>query len=187
MDWHAHLGGEKRRIGLGHALMNSVALVCYGLSLLARLQGRGAGRSLSFLGISIATLAAYLGGHLVYFSRSAVRREPEAEMPTARSLSLDGVELQDGELRRVELAGYPVVIGKQDGRLFAMGDVCPHLGCSLADGVIEGEALRCRCHGSEFSLADGSVVTGPATFSVPCFDVDVTGSRVVLAPRAFPV
>ena len=37
---------------------------------------------------------------------------------------------------------------------------CTHAGCPV-DRVADG-TIRCPCHGSEFSLADGSPVAGPA-------------------------
>lgn len=46
------------------------------------------------------------------------------------------------------------------GEFTAYSAVCPHQGClvsSVADATI-----TCRCHGSEFKLADGSVIQGPA-------------------------
>jgi Rieske Fe-S protein len=37
---------------------------------------------------------------------------------------------------------------------------CTHQGCIVAD--CSGGTINCRCHGSTFSLTDGSVVRGPA-------------------------
>ena len=39
---------------------------------------------------------------------------------------------------------------------------CSHEECPLSDGWLEGEAIRCACHGALFSLADGAPLEGPA-------------------------
>src|SRR5262245_61962801 len=55
-----------------------------------------------------------------------------------------------------------VVTQPQAGQFKCFTAVCSHQGClvsSVSDGVI-----TCDCHGSQFSIEDGSVVTGPATF-----------------------
>jgi Rieske Fe-S protein len=39
--------------------------------------------------------------------------------------------------------------------------VCTHSGCVVAD--VSGGTINCGCHGSKFSIEDGSVKNGPAT------------------------
>jgi Rieske Fe-S protein len=57
--------------------------------------------------------------------------------------------------------------------------VCPHQGCLVAD-VSDG-TINCRCHGSKFRAADGSVAHGPATSPLPPQSVAVSGDTVSLA------
>lgn len=65
-DWH-ETKGLPRRIGLTHGLLNEVAGVVYGASLLARLKGkRRLGQALAYGGLALIGVSAYLGGHLVY-------------------------------------------------------------------------------------------------------------------------
>lgn len=52
--------------------------------------------------------------------------------------------------------------------------VCTHQGCPVSK--IEGEDIVCTCHGSKFSIKDGSVVNGPATKSLSAVKVTVSGS-----------
>ena len=54
-----------------------------------------------------------------------------------------------------------VVTQPQQGEFKGFSAVCTHQGClvaTVADGTI-----NCTCHGSKFSIDDGSVVNGPAT------------------------
>ncbi len=43
----------------------------------------------------------------------------------------------------------------------AFSAICTHQGCIVAD--VKGQDIDCTCHGSKFSIKDGSVVQGPAT------------------------
>jgi nitrite reductase/ring-hydroxylating ferredoxin subunit len=73
---------------------------------------------------------------------------------------------------------------KRAGRIFVLAEKCSHLGGPLADGKLEGETVTCPWHGSKFSLRDGSVINGPATYSQPCFEVRVRNGQVeVRTPR----
>ncbi len=60
---------------------------------------------------------------------------------------------------------------------------CTHAGCPLAS--VAGGTINCDCHGSQFSITDGSNVTGPSgapAGSVPGLGriaVKVQGSNVV--------
>ncbi|WP_205304930.1 Rieske (2Fe-2S) protein, partial [Nocardioides sp. 616] len=62
-------------------------------------------------------------------------------------------------------AVYPdlklVVAQPAEGEFKCFSAVCTHQGC-LVSSSSEGE-IPCRCHGSAFSLEDGSVLEGPAT------------------------
>ena len=74
-DWAA-TAGEARRIGFVHGAVNSVGVVCYSASWLARRRGHHAtGVALGMVGATAATLAAYFGGHLVYRLGVGVRED----------------------------------------------------------------------------------------------------------------
>ncbi|MEI5527622.1 Rieske (2Fe-2S) protein [Streptomyces brasiliscabiei] len=72
-----------------------------------------------------------------------------------------------------------VVTQPEAGSFKAFSSVCTHQGCavkSIADGVI-----NCPCHNSNFSIADGSVKSGPATKALPAKEVSVSGESIMLA------
>lgn len=56
--------------------------------------------------------------------------------------------------------------------------ICTHESC-LVSSVSDG-TINCACHGSRYSIKDGSVVNGPATRPLPPVTVAVTGTNVVL-------
>lgn len=72
-----------------------------------------------------------------------------------------------------------VVTQPAAGEFKAFSATCTHQGCavkSVADGVI-----NCPCHNSNFSIADGSVQSGPATKPLPAVEITVSGDSITLA------
>ncbi|MFF8669300.1 Rieske (2Fe-2S) protein [Streptomyces sp. NPDC015242] len=72
-----------------------------------------------------------------------------------------------------------VVTQPTAGEFKAFSATCTHQGCavkSIADGVI-----NCPCHNSNFSIADGSVKSGPATKPLPEMKITVDGDSITLA------
>ncbi len=65
------------------------------------------------------------------------------------------------------------------GTFKAFSTVCPHAGCNV--NKIDAGVISCPCHGSQFSIKDGSVVTGPATTGLTSKAVKVDGANVVSA------
>ncbi len=71
-----------------------------------------------------------------------------------------------------------VVTQPTEGTFEAFSAVCTHQGCpvqSVSDG-----AIICNCHGSRFSIEDGSVLQGPATTPLPSKQVSVEGDSVTV-------
>lgn len=64
------------------------------------------------------------------------------------------------------------------GEFRAFSIVCTHVGC-LCDKVANG-TINCPCHGSTFSIADGSVVSGPAARPLARAPIAVTGTTITL-------
>ena len=177
-DWQ-HLGGEERRVGLLHGLLNTGAVLLYARSLaLRRRQERRAGRGFALLGFLASTAAAYVGGKLVYSYRVGVDRAAAGPPPRDFVPVMAEGELQENELRRVEVGRVPVVLVRRQGRVFALAETCSHLSGPLAAGRLEGDSMVCPWHGSRFALTDGRVLNGPATHPQPCFAVRVRDGRI---------
>jgi nitrite reductase/ring-hydroxylating ferredoxin subunit len=82
--------------------------------------------------------------------------------------------------------GTDVLVVKLDGTIHAMGAKCTHAGGPLAEGKWVGKdrcELQCPWHQSVFSVKDGSVKQGPATFPEPVFEVK-TGDGGSIEVRA---
>jgi Rieske Fe-S protein len=64
------------------------------------------------------------------------------------------------------------------GTYKAFSSICTHAGCPVAEVT---DSINCNCHGSKFSLADGSVTAGPAQSPLPAKTVTVQGDRLAVA------
>jgi Rieske Fe-S protein len=76
-------------------------------------------------------------------------------------------------------ASQMVVTQPTEGEFRGFRSVCTHQGCPIA-GVDSG-TINCTCHGSKFSLEDGTPRNGPATRPLATRDVRVEGDNIVLA------
>jgi Rieske Fe-S protein len=71
-----------------------------------------------------------------------------------------------------------VVTQPKAGEFKCFTAVCTHQGCIVSD-VSDG-TINCACHGSQYSIEDGSVVTGPATFPLAAEPITVSGDEITL-------
>ncbi len=71
-----------------------------------------------------------------------------------------------------------VVTQPTKGQFKAFSAVCTHQGC-LVKEVTNG-TIVCPCHGSTFSIEDGSVRKDPATKPLPPEQISVSGDRLTL-------
>ncbi|WP_210570994.1 Rieske (2Fe-2S) protein [Streptomyces sp. GESEQ-4] len=61
----------------------------------------------------------------------------------------------------------------------AYSTICTHQGCPMTD--LKEDIISCACHGSTFSIADGSVQKGPATKPLEAKEITVSGDSITLA------
>ncbi len=184
-DW-SYTQGAAKRVGFIHALTNVTISGFYGASLLARARGaRGTGVALSTAGFGLLLFSSWLGGELSYHYGVGVSRtafeEPQADWSPVEDGQHGPVQegaVSEGVLRRVQVNGRPILLTRHEGQLRAIGDTCTHMGCSLSAGTLEGDQVRCPCHGSRFRLTDGLVMAGPASVAEPAYAVRVQDGRV---------
>lgn len=170
---------RSRRIGLAHALLNTGALTLYTTSMVLRARGkRGAGHLTALLGYTITAASAYLGGDLSFGERVGVNHATEQELPAEYTPALRVSELPENTLKRVEVQGVPVLLVRQGETIYALDEVCSHLGGPLAEGQLDGCSVICPWHSSRFALDDGRVLAGPATFRQPHFGTRVRDGQI---------
>ncbi|RKR87034.1 nitrite reductase/ring-hydroxylating ferredoxin subunit [Micromonospora pisi] len=72
-----------------------------------------------------------------------------------------------------------VVTQPTAGQFKAFSAICTHQNCPVTS--VDGGTINCTCHGSKFSITDGSVKTGPATRPLATKEVKVDGENITLA------
>jgi Rieske Fe-S protein len=70
-----------------------------------------------------------------------------------------------------------VITQPQAGSFKAFTAVCTHQGCIV--NQISNGTIDCPCHGSKFSVKDGSVVNGPAASPLAPIAIKVEGTSIV--------
>jgi Rieske Fe-S protein len=120
-------------------------------------------------GIGVPLLAACGSGDAVD-SESAATNGPQKLGPTS------DVPVGGGKIYQ---SANVVVTQPTQGTFEGFVATCTHQGCqvsSVADGTID-----CACHGSRFSIKDGSVVNGPATQPLQTAKLTVAGNEIATA------
>ena len=177
-DWSA-TDARARKVGLAHGLLNASATFLYAISLLMRqrTESRPGGIRFALLGYAVSSIAAYIGGHLVFDEKIGVNHTAQ-ELPKEFVPVLAEVELHEGEMKTADAKGVPVLLVRRRGEIYALTNTCSHLGGPLSEGKLEDFVVQCPWHGSRFSICDGQVVDGPATFPQPTFDVRVRDGQI---------
>ena len=73
-----------------------------------------------------------------------------------------------------------ISVARVDDRLYAFADLCtcsPE-SCPLSGGLLTGTTIMCQCHGSEFDITNGAVISGPATEALSTYEVREIGGEV---------
>ncbi|MEX5294832.1 Rieske (2Fe-2S) protein [Kocuria sp. CPCC 205268] len=100
---------------------------------------------------------------------------------TAAAAPVDAGAVEDlpvGSAVTVDRDGVQAVVARPDpDTVVAFSPVCPHQGCMVSP---RQERYVCPCHSSQFDLATGEVLAGPATTGLEARSVRVEGGRILL-------
>jgi len=72
-----------------------------------------------------------------------------------------------------------VITQPQAGTFHAFTAICTHQGCIV--NAVSGGTINCPCHGSEYSIVNGSVVRGPAPLPLAAVSILVQGTSILQA------
>ena len=82
-----------------------------------------------------------------------------------------------GKGKAFEVGDRVIAIFNDDGTLFAIDDMCPHMGASLADGHLEDSAVACPWHAWRFDVRDGAWADNPRV-KTDVFKVRIQGEEI---------
>lgn len=92
-------------------------------------------------------------------------------------------QLQEG----VPLAGHAgddaVLLTRWGNEVFAVGASCTHYSGPLAEGLVDGDTVRCPWHHACFSLRTGEALRAPALSPLARWEVRREGARVIIGAK----
>ncbi|HEY5957733.1 MAG TPA: FAD-dependent oxidoreductase, partial [Polyangiaceae bacterium] len=107
--------------------------------------------------------------------------------PLSGPLLNDGVdvsEVAESQPLLGQVQGEAVILIRRGNDFFAVGATCSHYGGPLAEGLVEGETIRCPWHHACFDLRTGAS-RAPALNAIDCYAVEQRNNRVyVLSKKA---
>ena len=89
-------------------------------------------------------------------------------------------DIPPGSMKLVRVGDKEVVVANIDGKLYAIGNKCTHMGGPLAKGKLNGSLVQCPWHGSRFDIRTGAVVGPPATVPEETFEVVVEDDTITI-------
>jgi nitrite reductase/ring-hydroxylating ferredoxin subunit len=102
--------------------------------------------------------------------------KPALEMPAGFIKVASMSDIPDGEMKIV--CDGVVVVAYAAGRFHAFGNVCPHAGGPLGDGVLDGLIVECPWHNGQWDIATGKGLTEFAAADISVFEVRVVGEDI---------
>jgi glycine betaine catabolism B len=89
-------------------------------------------------------------------------------------------DIQPSQMKAVDVNGERICVANVEGKYYAIGNVCTHMGGPLAEGKLEGFEVECPWHGSKFDIRTGKVVRPPAMREEPSYEVKVEDNNVLI-------
>jgi Rieske Fe-S protein len=115
------------------------------------------------------------GGSAPAASRTAASASGSAPATAAAGALAATAQVPDGGGKIID--GKNIVVTQpESGSFRAFSAICTHEGC-IVNNVSNG-TINCPCHGSKFSIKDGSVVNGPAPSPLAAIAIKVEGTSI---------
>src|SRR6185503_13914444 len=96
---------------------------------------------------------------------------------------IDAASLNSGDKILGHANGEAVLLARVGDDYFAVGATCTHYGGPLAEGVIDGQTVRCPWHHACFSLRSGEALRSPALSPIACWLTERRGTKIVVSGK----
>jgi len=84
-----------------------------------------------------------------------------------------------GEGREFTVEQHTICIANENGKCYAMDNVCAHRGGPLGQGVVDQGKMVCHWHGWQFDLVTGKSEQS-ATLGVDVYELKIEGEDVLV-------
>ncbi len=84
-----------------------------------------------------------------------------------------------GEGREFTIEQRTICVANENGKFFAMDNVCAHRGGPLGQGVVDAGKMVCPWHGWQFDLVTGKSEQN-AAFGVDVYELKIEGDDVLV-------
>lgn len=106
---------------------------------------------------------------------------PVKEKDVVTAVVCQESDLQDGQMKEVEVEDQKVLLVRTQGQYRAVGGKCSHYGAPLIKGVLLGDRVRCPFHGACFNVKTGDIEEYPGLDSLPSYKVRVEDGKVFVS------
>ena len=90
---------------------------------------------------------------------------------------LEEKKLQEGKMRLVIEKGTPILFIKQEGQIFVINNLCPHMSCGFSCRTLNGLVIVCPCHDWHFDLTTGYYQDGGG-FKLTKYDWKIKSGKI---------
>jgi NADPH-dependent 2,4-dienoyl-CoA reductase/sulfur reductase-like enzyme/nitrite reductase/ring-hydroxylating ferredoxin subunit len=115
--------------------------------------------------------------------------ERQTQSGTDLTQGVPAESLPDGGMLTGHVADEMVLLARLGDEFLAVRATCTHYNGPLAEGILDGETIRCPWHHACFNLRTGAAIRPPALIDLPRWRVEVLDGQVFvrekLAPRVF--
>ena len=146
--------------------------------------------ALKLAGLALLGAGGWLGGTLVSrnqisvdhrYAKAGKWREATIDATPGTPVKVaDADELEVDQMKLLHVGGKRIVLARGAKGWVAFDDRCTHRGGSLAGGMMMKGTVQCPWHGSQFDVATGGVLCGPAMAAVKSYTVETKGNDVRL-------
>jgi Rieske Fe-S protein len=107
---------------------------------------------------------------------SAAATSGETSGGSGQGLTVNAAEIPTGS-GKIFPDAQAVITQPEQGEFKAFSSICTHQNCPVATVT---DTINCECHGSRYSITDGSVVNPPATTPLPAKTIKVDGDTLTV-------
>jgi nitrite reductase/ring-hydroxylating ferredoxin subunit len=83
-------------------------------------------------------------------------------------------------MKQFDLKDGEFLVINMNNQFYCLEARCTHAGAPLGEGNLEGDILTCPWHYSQFNVADGSVVRGPANDPLKAYRISVRDGQLFI-------